>query len=63
MGVLAHFFSCVFLGLGVLAHFSTKIKQEKLLKTHKDFELYQVFMYNFLCQHVLICPHIIHEKN
>ena len=33
-----------------------KIRQEKQTKFKKIFELYQVFMYDFLCQTVLIFP-------
>ena len=31
-----------------------KNQTRKIVKIHKSFELYQVFMYNFLCQTVLI---------
>ena len=40
--------------LGVLKHFELKNQRRKIVKIHKDFEQYQVFMYNFLCQNVLI---------
>ena len=40
---------------GLLANFEPKIR--------KDFELYQVFMYTFLCQTVLTFPiHILFTK-
>ena len=39
---------------GVSRFWVQKIRQEKLLKFTKIFALYQVFMYNFLCQTVLI---------
>ena len=37
----------------------------KFREVHKDFELYQVFMHNFLYQNVLLIPiiHIAHKKN
>ena len=34
----------------------SKNQTKKIAKTHKDFELYQIFMYNFQCQTVLIFP-------
>ena len=48
----------VFLGLGVLAHFSTKIKQEKLLKSIKilNYNKFSIFKTNFQV-------YIIHKKN
>ena len=52
-----------FLDLGVLGHFGTEIKTRKIVKIHKDFELYQVFMYNFLCQNVLVFSIYILFKN
>ena len=33
--------------------------QKKKVKIHKDFELYQVFMYNFLCQNVPILSYYV----
>ena len=36
-----------------------KFKQEKLMKS-TDFKLYQVLLYNFLCQTVQIFIYIIH---
>ena len=35
--------------LGVLKHFELKNQTRKIVTIHKDFEPYQVFMYNFLC--------------
>ena len=53
---LTNFGMDVSLVYGVLGYFEPK--------THKSFELYQVFMYEFLCQTVLILSiHIIHKKN
>ena len=40
--------------LGVLKHFKFKNQTKKIVTCHTDFELYQVFMYSFLCQTVLI---------
>ena len=48
MGVLGNF--------APEAHFGLKKSDETIDKINKDFELYQVFMYNFLCQTVLIFP-------
>ena len=45
--------------LGISTFFSKKIRQEKLRKLIKIFELYQVFMYNFQCQNVLVLPNCI----
>ena len=48
--------------LGVLKHFAlwdilnSKSQTRKIVKMHKDFELSQVFIYNFPCQNVLIFP-------
>ena len=42
--------------IGVLAHFGPKKSEKKLTNFIKIFELYQVFMYNFLCQIVPIFP-------
>ena len=39
---------------GISRFWVQKIRQEKLLKFTKIFALYQVFMYNFLCQTLLI---------
>ena len=44
----------IFLSLGVFGHFGLKNETRKTVKIPKDFELYQVFMYSFLCQNVLI---------
>ena len=38
------------------AHFGLKKSDKTIDKINKDFDLYQVFMYNFLCQTVLIFP-------
>ena len=42
--------------LRVPGHFWPKISNDKIITSQKDFELYQVFMYNFLCQTLLIFP-------
>ena len=39
---------------GLLAHVVQKNHTRKINKIHKDFELYQVFIHNFLSQNVLI---------
>ena len=50
-------------GIGSIGTFChTKSRQEKLLKIHKDFELYQVFIYNFLCQNILIFSILFTER-
>ena len=49
--------------LGVLGHFGSKNKKRKIVTIHKNFELQQAFMYNFLCQNVLIFPVYIIPKN
>ena len=50
--------------MGVLGQFELKNQTSKIVKINKDFERYQVFMYNFLCQNVLIfLIYIIHKKN
>ena len=36
-----------------------KNQTKKIYKIHKDFELYQVFMYNFLCQNVPILSYYV----
>ena len=49
-GVLEHFAPpWGILGLGSIRTFSAKVKTRIIVKIHKDFELEQVFMYNFLC--------------
>ena len=42
--------------IGALRNFGSKNQTRKNDKIHKEFELYQLFMYNFLCQTVLIFP-------
>ena len=42
--------------LRVPGHFWPKISNDKIITSQKNFELYQVFMYNFLCQTLLIFP-------
>ena len=39
-------------GLGVLGNFVLKNQTRKIDRICKDFELYQVSLYNFLCQNV-----------
>ena len=38
----------MFLGFGVLKHFELKKSDKKMVTIHKDFELYQTFIYNLL---------------
>ena len=51
----------------VLGHFGLKNGHSgKIVKIFNNAELYQVFMYSFLCQNVVIFPRfidIIHKKN
>ena len=43
---------------------SAKNHTKTIDKIHKDFELHQVFMHNFLCQNVWILPlYIAYKKN
>ena len=42
--------------IGALRNFGSKNQTRKNDKIHKEFELYQLFMYNFLFQTVLIFP-------
>ena len=56
MGVLGHFAPGIFLGSGVLEHFRFKNQTRKIDRSSKDFELYQIVMYNFLWQTVLMFP-------
>ena len=44
---------------GIRTFFPKKIRQEKLKKFIKVFELYQIFLHNFLCQNVQIFPNYI----
>ena len=60
LGVLAHPPPPgLILDLRVLAHFGSKKSYKKMDKTDKDFQLYQVFVYNFLSQNMLIFPRYI----
>ena len=45
--------SAYFTNSGIL---SPKNQTRKIVKIHEDFELYKVFLYNVLCQTVLIFP-------
>ena len=48
MKVLAHFSPWdIFEFEWVLAHFDSKNQPRKIVKSHKDFELYQIFMSDF----------------
>ena len=47
---------------GGMEHFWPKNHRRKIEKIHKDFELYQVFIYNFLSQNILILPNHILTK-
>ena len=50
--------------VGIGTFWAQKVRQEKLTKFTKVFELYQVFMCSLWCQIFLIFPiYIIHEKN
>ena len=40
--------------MGILGDFGPKNRTRKIDKTRKEFEIYQVFMCNFLCKTVLI---------
>ena len=42
--------------IGALKHFGPKKSDKKNCHIHIDFDLYYVFMYNFLCQTFLIFP-------
>ena len=42
--------------MGILKHFGSKNHTRKIDKIRQDFELYQVFMYNYLCEIVPIFP-------
>ena len=48
-----HFVPWGIFGLGVLGKFNSKNQTRKIVKIDKNFELYQVFMSNCLCQTVL----------
>ena len=59
---LLDYTNLVVCNLEVSARFTTsgilglKNQKRKIAKIHKDFELYQVFMYNVICQTVPIFP-------
>ena len=53
-GVLKHFLPGIYFDLDILKHFELKNQTRKIVTIKKKFELYQAFMYNFLCQTVLI---------
>ena len=40
------------MGWGYLNILGQKVHRKKIGKTHKDFKLYQVFMFNFLNQNI-----------
>ena len=56
LGVLGHFTPRVYLSFGVLEHSGLKTWTRTTFKIHNKFELYQVFVYNFMCQNVVHFP-------
>ena len=53
---MSHPFSTNSIYVGVLEILSQKNHTKKISSIHKDFELYQLFMHNFLHQNVLMFP-------
>ena len=47
---------CVRAKVILLGYLGPKNRSKKISKIHKDFELYQLYMHNFLCQNVSILP-------
>ena len=53
---------CSSIHLGLSVHFGSENYATKIDKTHKDFELYQVFIHNALSKNLVIPPNVYHGR-